>query len=142
MTGILVLILRIALAVALYSFLGWAFYVLWQDLRQQSALLNRRRIPSLQLTWLEDQEKRTRLYHTPELIIGRDSAAECSITNETISARHARLSFHHNQWWLEDLKSTNGTFLNQERLDIPTVIVSGDELRCGQVNLSVMIHDR
>jgi pSer/pThr/pTyr-binding forkhead associated (FHA) protein len=142
MTGTLVLILRIALALALYGFLGWAFYVLWQDMRQQSALLSRKQIPGLQLTWLDDQEKRARLFNTPELIIGRDSAADCSIPNETISARHARLSFHHNQWWLEDLESTNGTFLNQERLDIPTVIVTGDEFRCGQVNLNVLIHDR
>jgi hypothetical protein len=142
MTGILVLILRIAMALALYSFLGWAFYILWQDVRQQSALLSRRHIPNLQLAWLDGQEKLARSFSTPDFIIGRDSTADCSIPNETISARHARLSFHHNQWWLEDLHSTNGTFLNQERLDIPTVIVSGDEFRCGQINLSVTIHDR
>ena len=43
------------------------------------------------------------------------------------------------QWWLEDLKSTNGTFLNEEKLDTPTVIVTGDEIRCGQVPVRVQI---
>jgi len=53
------------------------------------------------------------------------------VDDEAISARHARWSFHHNQWWLEDLDSTNGTLLNQEKLTMPTVVMSDDEFKCG-----------
>jgi pSer/pThr/pTyr-binding forkhead associated (FHA) protein len=75
----------------------------------------------------------------PEVIIGRDPHCEYPIPDETISAHHARLSFHHNQWWLEDLRSTNGTLLNGEKVDIPTIIVSGDEVCLGTIHLQMMI---
>jgi pSer/pThr/pTyr-binding forkhead associated (FHA) protein len=55
------------------------------------------------------------------------------------SARHARLSYHHNQWWLEDLGSTNGTLLNQEKLALPTVVISGDEFRCGETRFTITL---
>jgi pSer/pThr/pTyr-binding forkhead associated (FHA) protein len=142
MTGVIVLILRIILAAALYAFLGWAFYAIWRDLRQQSALLDKRKIPSMHLAWQSDGQKFTRLFTLPDLIIGRDPSCECSLSDETVSARHARLSYHHNQWWLEDLSSTNGTYLNQEKLDVPAVVISGDEIRCGQVNLSASIDEK
>ncbi|MCL4560830.1 MAG: FHA domain-containing protein [Chloroflexi bacterium] len=138
----IVLFLRILLAAVLYAFLAWAFYSIWRDLRQQGALLDKRKIPSLHLTWQTNGQKYSRLLNLPDLIIGRDPACECPLLDETVSARHARLSYHHNQWWLEDLNSTNGTFLNQERLDIPAVVISGDEIRCGQVNLSTSIDEK
>ncbi len=76
------------------------------------------------------------------MIIGRSPNSDYPIANETVSARHARLSYHHNQWWVEDLNSTNGTYLNDERLTFPTVIISGDDLRCGRVNLSIQIEEK
>jgi pSer/pThr/pTyr-binding forkhead associated (FHA) protein len=62
--------------------------------------------------------------------------------DDTVSARHARLSYHHNQWWVEDLQSRNGTYLNDERVSVPTVIVSGDELRYGQVATLIEIDEK
>ena len=75
-------------------------------------------------------------------LLGRDPVCDFQIKNETVSARHARLSYHHKQWWIEDLNSTNGTFLNEEPLYTATVIVSGDEIRCGQVDILVSIGDK
>jgi pSer/pThr/pTyr-binding forkhead associated (FHA) protein len=59
-----------------------------------------------------------------------------------VSARHARLTFHHHQWWVDDLQSTNGTKLNDEPLRIPTVVANGDTIKCGQVDLTVIIKDQ
>ncbi len=140
MTGILVLVLRIAVAIALFGFLGWAFYLLWRELKEQLGMLSKRQIPKVEISWNLDTEVESHLFSTPDVVIGRDPHCDCPISNDTISARHARLSFHHNQWWLEDLLSTNGTYINQERVDVPTVIITGDEIRCGQVNLNIDIH--
>ncbi len=142
MTAIIVLGIRIFMAVALYAFLGWVIVILWRDLQRQSKTVGKRKIPALRLTWFAAHQEQVRQYSDPEVIIGRDPASECHLEDETISARHARLSYHHNQWWLEDLNSTNGTFLNLERLDVPAVIVPGDELRCGQVNIQVDIREQ
>jgi len=47
--------------------------------------------------------------------------------------------FHHGQWWLEDMNSTNGTQLNREKLGTAAVIITGDEFKCGNTSFSVRI---
>jgi pSer/pThr/pTyr-binding forkhead associated (FHA) protein len=140
MSGPVVLVLRLLLTISLYIFLGWAFISLWRDIKLQSAFLSARRIPPISLTLTRaDQVLQIRRFTQPEVTIGRDPACECSLDDDSISARHARLSFHHNQWWLEDLGSTNGTLINQEQLTVPTVVVTGDEFRCGKTLLAITL---
>lgn len=142
MSGIVVLILRFILAASLYAFLGWAVYTIWRELRDQGQSLATPRVPILSLTPLHGAPDGIQTFSSPEIVIGRSTASELPVTNDTVSSRHARLSYHHNQWWLEDLNSTNGTFLNDERVSTPTVIVSGDELRVGQVSMLIAIQDK
>lgn len=145
MTGTVVLILRILLAACLYGFLVWALLAIWRDLRVQGQLISAPHIPTLSIALVEvgsGEAGEWRSFQEPELFIGRSETSQVTLPDETVSARHARLSYHHNQWWLEDLRSTNGTFLNDERVSVPTVIVSGDELRCGQVNLLIGVENQ
>jgi pSer/pThr/pTyr-binding forkhead associated (FHA) protein len=140
MSGPVVLFLRLLLTVSLYAFLVWAFSNLWRDIKLQSALLAVRKIPPISLTLsLPGQVPLIRRFIQAEVNIGRDPACELPVDDEAVSARHARLSYHHNQWWLEDLNSTNGTLLNQEKLAIPTVVISGDEFRCGSTLFTVSL---
>ncbi|MDP2976749.1 MAG: FHA domain-containing protein [Anaerolineales bacterium] len=140
MSGPILLVLRFLLALCLYAFLAWAFLNLWRDIKQQSTLLATRRVPSISLTITrDDQPAQVRHFKQPEITMGRDPVCECPLKEDTVSARHARLSHHHGQWWLEDLDSTNGTFLNQERLSVPTVVVSGDEIGCGETRLTIAL---
>jgi pSer/pThr/pTyr-binding forkhead associated (FHA) protein len=140
MSGPVVFVLRLLLTVSLYAFLVWAFLSLWRDIKLQSTLLAARRIPPLGLTLNQDgQVSKTSRFTQSEVTIGRDPACECPLEDDSISARHARLSYHNNQWWLEDLGSTNGTLINQEKLALPTVVVSGDEFRCGKTLFTISL---
>ena len=140
MSGPVVLALRLLLTISLYAFLGWAFISLWRDIKLQSALLSGRKIPPISLALTQDgQVSQIQRFIQPEVTIGRDPACECPVEDDSISARHARLSFHHNQWWLEDLNSTNGVLINQEKLALPTVVVSGDEFRCGKTLFTITL---
>jgi pSer/pThr/pTyr-binding forkhead associated (FHA) protein len=140
MSGPVVLALRLLLTISLYAFLVWAFISLWRDIKLQSALLASRNIPPISLTYTrQDQATQTRRFIHAEVTIGRDPACECPVEDNAISARHARLSYHHNQWWLEDLDSTNGTLINQEKLALPTVVISGDEFRCGGTSFTIAL---
>ncbi len=69
--------------------------------------------------------------------MGRDPHCDLYLENETVSAQHARLSFHHGQWWLEDLHSKNGTTLNGEKIETATIIVNNDRISCGEADVNI-----
>ncbi len=137
MTAILTLIFRILLAAALYGFLGWALITLWRDLQLQAQLLQPRKPPVLHLSVDLNGELLEVELEQAEIIIGRDPGCDLQMPHETVSGRHARVSYHHKQWWVEDLQSTNGTYLNEDRILTPTVLAMGDELLLGQVSVQI-----
>jgi pSer/pThr/pTyr-binding forkhead associated (FHA) protein len=138
-SAIVLLALRIILAALLYAFLGWAIYILWKDIKRQSELSANRLPPPLTLKTELDSQPLIRHYSCPEIILGRDASSDFPISDQTVSSHHARLSYHQNQWWLEDMTSTNGTFLNGEAVTEPVVITQGDKLRLGQVGVMIQI---
>jgi pSer/pThr/pTyr-binding forkhead associated (FHA) protein len=135
MSGIVFLILRFLSAAALFAFLGYAVWTLWKDLKRQDEILASRRLPPILITLTDGSHHR---FTSPEILIGRDPACELVLDNPTVSNSHARLAYHHGHWWLEDLHSTNGTFLNGEMVLAPLVVTGGDLARCGQVELTMM----
>ena len=139
MSAIILLVLRILLAGLLYGFLGFAIYTLLRDLKQQGDLLAARQPPLLTLTASLENQPPSHQFNKPEVILGREPGCDFLINDKTVSSRHARLSYHHQQWWLEDLASTNGTFLNDETITAPVVITHGDELRLGHIELLIQI---
>lgn len=127
----ILLALRTLMALALYAFLAWCFLTLWRDLQQQAQQLARQRLPALLITpQAGGQQVR---FAGPEVTIGRHPSCEWVLNDETVSSRHARLVYHHDHWWLEDLGSRNGTFLNGEALAAPAVLTDQDQIRCGQL---------
>jgi hypothetical protein len=67
-----------------------------------------------------------------QLIIGRDSSNSVTINDAEISRKHSRLSFQGGKYVLEDLGSTNGTFVNGQRLAGPVVLKPGDVVSLGE----------
>ena len=67
-----------------------------------------------------------------QLTIGRDSINEIVINDAEISRRHARLTFQGGKYVLEDLGSTNGTFVNGQRLAGPRVLKAGEVVSFGE----------
>jgi hypothetical protein len=51
--------------------------------------------------------------------------------------RHAQVVCQGDNWWLQDLGSTNGTFANGIRIFDPVILQPGDEIRLGNTTLSV-----
>ena len=67
-----------------------------------------------------------------QLTIGRDATNEITINDAEISRRHARLTFQGGKYVLEDLGSTNGTFVNGQRLAGPRVLKAGEVVQFGE----------
>jgi pSer/pThr/pTyr-binding forkhead associated (FHA) protein len=142
MTATVVLLLRLALAVALYAFLAWALWNLLREFKQQGDKLASQKKPAITLTVQINQDQQSvRQFSQPQIMIGRDTNCDLSIMDEALSAHHSRLTHHHGQWWLEDLNSTNGTFLNREKLTTPAVVITGDHFKCGNTIFSIEVED-
>ena len=62
-----------------------------------------------------------------ELVIGREPGVDLLIDLPGVSRRHARIFIQNAQYLVEDLGSSNGTFLNGERLEVPRRLKSGDQ---------------
>ncbi len=139
MSAILLLALRILLAILLYAFLGFAIYILLRDLSQQGVLLAARQPPPLILTNMAELNAAHQQYHKPVIILGREAGCDFRLEDQTVSSHHARLAYRKQQWWLEDLASTNGTFLNGLPVTSPVVITHGDELRLGHMGVRVEV---
>jgi pSer/pThr/pTyr-binding forkhead associated (FHA) protein len=67
-----------------------------------------------------------------QIDVGRDSTNEIVINDAEISRRHARLTFQGGKYVLEDLGSTNGTFVNGQRLAGPRVLKTGEVVSFGE----------
>lgn len=139
MSGPIFLLVRLLIAIALYAFLLWALWLLWLELRRLTREQAAPVLPPLVLTLQQAGESQAYRFTAGEVIIGRDPACHLHLNERTLSAHHARLSYHHNQWWVEDLRSTNGTRLNSEVVDEPLVLTTGDLLHCGAVTFEVTI---
>lgn len=140
MSGTLVLVLRILLAGALYLFLCLTLWMIWQDLRRAGYEAARPRVPALRLeVQPQGNEPYFRAFSQPEVTLGRDPMCELRLDDEAVSAKHAKFSYHHGQWWIEDLHSTNGTSLNALKLTAATVLTNGDEVRCGKASLRIQL---
>lgn len=140
MIASVVLALRLILAIALYCFLAWALFTLWQELQQQASRLSVQKKPNITIEIRVGQKKVSQSHFSQaEVIIGRDTHCDLAVADEALSAHHARMIFHHSQWWLEDLNSKNGTFLNREKLIVPAVVITGDEFKCGNTLFSIRI---
>jgi pSer/pThr/pTyr-binding forkhead associated (FHA) protein len=131
----LMLLIRVLLALILYAFLGFVLIALWRDNRAADEVDVQ--IPNACLTPLEglpDMEV-IRLQHIN--LIGRAADNTIILQEDTVSAHHARLSYQGQQWWLDDLGSKNGTFVNELRMVEPLIITYGDVLSFGKVVLRV-----
>ncbi|MEQ8834797.1 MAG: FHA domain-containing protein [Miltoncostaeaceae bacterium] len=69
------------------------------------------------------------------LTVGRSGAADLSISDQYVSHMHARIMRRGPYWFVEDLGSTNGTFLNDRRVESSAQLKVHDSLRMGQTTL-------
>jgi pSer/pThr/pTyr-binding forkhead associated (FHA) protein len=71
------------------------------------------------------------------IVIGRANDATLVINDDYASGRHARIFSDNGRWVVEDLGSTNGTYLGQQRLTRPQPITVGQPIRIGKTVLEL-----
>jgi hypothetical protein len=71
------------------------------------------------------------------ILIGRADDSTLVLTDDFASSRHARLTNRGGAWYVEDLGSTNGTYLDQQRVQGPLLVAQGQPIRIGQTVLEL-----
>jgi pSer/pThr/pTyr-binding forkhead associated (FHA) protein len=71
------------------------------------------------------------------ILIGRGTDAAIRLDDDYASTRHARIAASGDQWYVEDLGSTNGTYIGSVRITQPTTLVLGTQVRIGKTVLEL-----
>lgn len=141
-----ILLLRVVFIFLLYFFVFQVVRVLTREMRFAAGAAEPAQqewnVPDGALT-VDDPGKSNliagqRLPLDPVTIIGRDRRATIPIEHSFVSAEHTQLSWQGGQWWVSDLRSTNGTYVNGSRINVSTALQPGDEIRIGDVSLRLL----
>jgi pSer/pThr/pTyr-binding forkhead associated (FHA) protein len=91
-----------------------------------------------QLVALEPPALRGRSFPlSEEVTLGRAAGCQITLDDTYISQLHARVYARDGRWLVEDLGSTNGTYLNRQRVSGPMVMHAGDRLQVGNTVLEL-----
>ncbi len=66
------------------------------------------------------------------VLVGRNPECSLVLTDDFASGRHLRIYLGQDAWYADDLDSTNGTFVNQQRIDTGARLDLGAQIRIGQ----------
>jgi pSer/pThr/pTyr-binding forkhead associated (FHA) protein len=141
-------VLKIALLALLYFFIWRAVRTVVGDLYGPRQPRARRRQPKARparggkvptKVLVMDERGRKLASHrlNGTLQIGRAASCQIRLNDTYISQLHAKISERNGAWVVEDLGSTNGTYLNQRKVTAPTEISAGDRIRLGKTILEV-----
>jgi pSer/pThr/pTyr-binding forkhead associated (FHA) protein len=75
---------------------------------------------------------------TDEVTVGRASGCQVALNDPTVSQLHARIFRREGRLYVEDLGSSNGTFVNRKKVAAPVAIRRGDRIALGSTVLEVM----
>jgi pSer/pThr/pTyr-binding forkhead associated (FHA) protein len=141
-------ILKYFLLVLLWLFFVYATRMVWVEIRRSKPekeaapeaqpVAADRSVP-LKLRVVDPPQRRGRMFELgQEVTLGRSPGCAVPLEDDTFtSSVHARVYRRNGELWLEDLRSTNGTYLNDSRVSEPTRIQRGDRIKVGSTILEV-----
>jgi pSer/pThr/pTyr-binding forkhead associated (FHA) protein len=153
----LLFVLKLCLLALLYLFFFRVLRAVWAEIKTPApvgaagaarpAKLDRRarrearqqaKRPVPQLIVVEPADQRGRRYRIGnEVTLGRAAGCQITVDDTFVSQLHARVFARDGRFLVEDLGSTNGTYLNRQKVSGPMVIAPGDRLQVGNTVLEL-----
>jgi hypothetical protein len=86
------------------------------------------------LVVVDPKDRKGRAYELKdEQTVGRAAGCQITLDDTYVSQLHARIFAKDGTWFVEDLGSTNGTYLNTKRVSTPLAVKRGDQIKIGAV---------
>jgi pSer/pThr/pTyr-binding forkhead associated (FHA) protein len=149
----LLFVLRLCLLALLYLFFFRVLRAVWAEITPpkpvrapapvaaagRKAKRAKARAPKRsELLVLEPPDQRGRTYPLgDEITLGRAAGCHVTVDDTYVSQIHARVFARDGQYLVEDLGSTNGTYLNRKKVSGPMVMQRGDRLQVGNTVLEL-----
>jgi pSer/pThr/pTyr-binding forkhead associated (FHA) protein len=138
-------LLELCLLALLWLFFLRVLRAVWTEVRGPAAAVARpasaggggRRAPTRKrgtprLVVVEPKERKGRVYDlAEEQTVGRAAGCQITLDDTYTSQLHARVFAKDGSWYVEDLGSTNGTYLNAKRVTSPLALKRGDRIKIG-----------
>ena len=80
---------------------------------------------------IDRRANRTHELNRPEMRLGRASDSDIKLESEKVSRRHAMIMLEGDTFYIQDLGSANGTFVNGKQVRDRVALYNGDEVRLG-----------
>ena len=141
-------VFKVCLLIVLYLFFLRVLRAVWAELKEPkpavvaspapspppAAAAPQQRAARAHLVVVAPDEQRGRSYELlDELTVGRAAGCHIALDDRFVSQLHARMFRRDDQCFIEDLGSTNGTFLNDDKVTSPALLTKGDHVRIGNV---------
>jgi hypothetical protein len=137
-------LLKYAFLVVLYIFIARAVRAMYLELKPAAATgpvrgaapppqKKRSKKPPKKLVVIEGDNHKGKSFDLgDELVIGRGEKSHIVLDDSYVSTVHARTFAKGDHFMVEDMGSTNGTYLNRRRITVPTELQRGDRLKIGK----------
>lgn len=144
-----------ALSALKYGLLALLFLFVWRSMRwavrglnvDRSAPAPRGKVggksvpesppPTTLVVYPPDGERPRTFKMAASMTVGRAAECEVKLEDTYVSQQHARVFGRSSSWYVEDLGSTNGTFVNDQKLAAPALVQPGDRIRIGTTVLEL-----
>ena len=143
----LIRLLTICLLLLIYLFFFRVLRAVWVGVRPTGETAPRRARntrtskavlpPAALIVRTPETQQGTRYDFAAEITLGRAAGCDVTIDDSYASQIHARVFQRDDHFLLEDLGSTNGTYLNRQKVSTPTVVKLGDQVQVGSTVFEV-----
>ena len=144
--SVLASLLRYLFITVIYLFIFAVIRMIYLDIRRTS---KDKRKPKYDTSYLEVISNINKLYFDVKqsypltedvVIIGRNPDCTISIDDLYMSSQNTQLWFEDGEWYIADMGSTNGTYINGKKMgEEPLILDGGDKIRIGQVEFLIVI---
>lgn len=137
MIDLWLLIAKFAFLALLYLFVFWALAVIRRDNIGDFEIAPP--APDAKIRVMNGQSIQRSYDIIDSVLIGRAPESDVRLDDVSVSARHAKVGKHGRHWTVEDLDSSNGTFVNGRRIAGSCRLNPGDRIAIGRTELTVEV---